>query len=402
MSKITWHVEERDIKDLIPADYNPRKLSADERRDLENSIQEFGEVVPVVVNVGKRKDVLIGGHQRTTLYADLKKKKVKVMVPSRELTLDEEKRLNLRLNKNTGSWDFEKLAEMELETLIEVGFGDEELSTLWDDVDMMNDNFDVERARKEIKTPKARPGYIYQLGSHRVMCGDSTDLDQMSNLMQGKLADVVYIDPPKEKVRKKKDAEQESLLEVVVENTIEFAAPNAHMFCWTDEKGIASTSVVLRAFGVAVQNVCMWIKQSVNMNPKVAFSNVYQPCVYGTRGKPKLNKMHSKVSGILNKEVDADNQLQEDVLGIVPLWLDRHDDTKEHPDQKPVTLCERPLKRTSSPGDTILDPFGGSGSLLVACEQIGRTACVMEKDPVYVDVIIKRWEAFTNRKAKRA
>ena len=105
MKQLTWKTEKRKVKELIPADYNPRSLSAKQRQDLLESIEEFGKVIPIVVNIGKRKNVLIGGHQRTTIYADLGIEEVEVRVPSRELTAEEEKRLNLRLNKNTGSWD---------------------------------------------------------------------------------------------------------------------------------------------------------------------------------------------------------------------------------------------------------------------------------------------------------
>ena len=128
MKAVTWTTEKRKVSDLIPADYNPRKMTEQEERDLRDSIEEFGRVIPVVVNIGKRSNILIGGHQRTSIYN--KDAEIEVMVPSRELTKEEEKKLNLRLNKNTGSWDFEKLKTMDISLLLDVGFGDEELSTL--------------------------------------------------------------------------------------------------------------------------------------------------------------------------------------------------------------------------------------------------------------------------------
>lgn len=106
MKKITWTTEKRKVKDLLPADYNPRKMDEQERRDLEESIEEFGQVVPIVVNIGKRKDVLIGGHQRTKIYADLGYKEVDVMVPSRQLNKEEEKRLKRNLlTKNQRNYE---------------------------------------------------------------------------------------------------------------------------------------------------------------------------------------------------------------------------------------------------------------------------------------------------------
>jgi ParB-like chromosome segregation protein Spo0J len=134
--KLTWSVTARKVIDLTKNGYNPRKLSESERRDLENSIKEFGAVVPIVLNIGSRTNIIIGGEQRLKIYADLGIAEVECMIPSRELTLEEEKELNLRLNKNTGSWSEELLKEFNMDMLLDVGFGDEELQNLFDDVDM--------------------------------------------------------------------------------------------------------------------------------------------------------------------------------------------------------------------------------------------------------------------------
>lgn len=425
MTKITWKIEKRKVKDLVPADYNPRKMTEQERRDLEDSIKEFGQVIPVVVNVGKRKDVLIGGHQRTTLYADLGYEDVEVMVPSRELTKEEEKKLNLRLNKNTGSWDFEKLKDINLEMLLDVGFGDEELQVFFDDVDMLDGDFNTGRAIKEIKTPKAKHGDVYQLGDHIVMCGDSTNPEDVKKLMGKDLADVVYCDPPYNigldynkgvdnrkstyggsfdgKKDSKKDAEYAEFVATTLGNALAVAKPNTHVFYWCDEKYIWLLQTLFKENKVRNERVCLWIKNNAFPRPQSAFNKVYEPCVYGTRGKPYLNKGLNGLNEILNKEVSTGNQLHEDIFEIITLWLDKRDPTTEyqHPTQKPVTLAEKPLKRCSAPGHIVLDLFGGSGSTLMACEQIKRKARLMELDPIFVDVIIKRWEEFTNLKAKK-
>lgn len=423
--KITWKTENRKVKDLIPADYNPRKMTEQERRDLEESIKEFGQVIPVVVNVGKRKNVLIGGHQRTTLYADLGYEDVEVMVPSRELTQEEEKKLNLRLNKNTGSWDFEKLKDMNLELLLDVGFGDEELQVFFDDVDMLDDSFNRGGAIKEIKTPQTKPGDMWQLGEHIVMCGDSTKPEDVKKLMGKETADVVYCDPPynigldynkgvenkKElyggafsgKKDSKKDAEYAEFVATTLANALEVSKPNTHVFYWCDEKYIWLLQTLFKENKIRNERVCLWIKNNAFPRPQTAFNKVYEPCVYGTRGKPYLNKSLNGLNEIMNKEISSGNQLHEEILEMLTIWLDRRDPTTEyeHPTQKPVTLAEKPLKRCSAPGHVVLDLFGGSGSTLIACEQIKRKARLMEQDPIFVDVIVKRWEEFTNLKAKK-
>jgi hypothetical protein len=194
--KITWSPATRKLGDLIKNGYNPRKLSENERRDLEKSIQEFGTVVPIVLNIGSRANTIIGGEQRVKVYADLGIEEVECMVPSRELSLEEERELNLRLNKNTGSWDEELLKDFDMSVLLDVGFGDEELQNLFDDVDVVDDEFDVEKALKETIAPRVKSGEIWELGKHRLLVGDSTDGELVQKLMAGDLADIVYCDPP--------------------------------------------------------------------------------------------------------------------------------------------------------------------------------------------------------------
>ena len=379
----------------------------------------------MVVNVGKRKDVLIGGHQRTTLYKKKGITEVDVMVPSRELTKDEEKKLNLRLNKNVGSWDYEKLKEIDLTLLLEVGFDENDMQITFDDVEVLDDDYNVAKKLKEIKTARIKPGEVWQLGRHRVMCGDSTDDLNVSKLMGKDLADVVYCDPPYNigldydkgtegkkstyggsytgKKDKKKDAQYGEFVDATIKNAIAHAKPNHHIFYWCDEAYIWLLQMLFKDNGIMSNRVCLWIKNNSFPKPQVAFNKVYEPCVYGTRGKPYLNKAYNGLNEILNKEISLGNQGQEDIMDMLNLWLVRRDDTNsyQHPTQKPVTLAEKPLKRVSAPGHVVLDLFGGSGSTLIACEQIGRTALLMEQDPIFATVIIDRWEVFTNQKAKK-
>lgn len=424
---LTWRSEKRKVKELTPADYNPRKMTEQERRDLEDSIREFGAVIPIVVNVGKRENVLIGGHQRVTIYADLGIEETDVMVPSRELTGEEERRLNLRLNKNTGSWDFEKLKDMDLTLLLDVGFGDEELATLWDDVDVIDDEFGAGAAAKEIKVPKTKPGDVYILGGHRLMCGDSMKPEDVKKLMGADLADTIYCDPPYNigldysmgmgelyhnkqsyggTYSKKNDAkttkDYAELLARTLDNALEASRPNTHVFYWCDENFIWMLQELYRERKLTLKRVCLWIKNNMNLKPQTAFNKVYEPCVYATRGKPYLNRAMTKLHEIMNKEVGTGNQVHEDIMEMITLWVTKRDAIYEHPTQKPVTLAEKPLKRCTSPGHIVLDLFGGSGSTLIACEQLNRKCRMMEQDPVFCDVIVNRWEVFANKKAKKA
>lgn len=412
MKNITWTIEKRKVADLKEADYNPRKMTEQEERDLDESIGEFGAVIPVVINIGKRANILIGGHQRTRLYTRRGIEEVDVMVPSRELTIAEEKRLNLRLNKNVGSWDQEKLRDMGLNLLLDVGFGDDDLQVFFDDVDVIDDNFNTGRAIREIKNPKAKKGQVYQLGDHRLMCGDAQEVEDVHTLL-GKLhADMIFNDPPltlkneghvlTPKKERKDLGDYAAFLDVSIENALQYAKPNVHIFYWTQEKDIWLLQTLMRERKLKADRVLLWIKSDMQITPKNAFNKAYEPVVYATRGKPFINTGIKNLSEILNKEIDSGNQIQEDVWEYLNLWIDKSDrkDAYDYTFQKPVTLIEKPLKRCTAPGHVVLDLFGGSGSTMIACEQLKRRACVMEKDPVMVDVIIRRWEEFTNQKAK--
>jgi DNA modification methylase len=424
MTKLTWTTAKRKVADLLPAGYNARKMTENERRDLEDSVKEFGAVVPVVLNVGTRHNMLIGGHQRVAIYADLGITEIDVMVPSRQLDETEEKRLNLRLNKNTGSWDQEKLKLFDMDMLLDVGFGDEDLQALFDDVDVIDDEFDVEKAIKETKVARVKPGELWQLGEHRLLVGDATDAEQVKKLMGGDLADVIYCDPPYNigldyskgvstsgkyegsftgRNDSQKDAVYAAFLDASLKAALAVAKPNAHAFFWCDERYIWLLQTLYRQNGIDNKRVCLWIKNNFNMTPQVAFNKACEPCAYGTRGKPFLNKGITNSNELLNKEIGSGNQVHDEILDIIDLWLERRDNAQsyEHPTQKPVTLNEKPLKRCSAPGHVVFSGFAGSGSDLIACQQLNRKWRGVEIDPIFATVCLDRWEAFTNLTATR-
>ncbi len=423
MIKILWKTEKRKVKDLIPADYNPRKISDKERFDLKESIKEFSEVEPVVINTDNH---LIGGHQRVSIYADLKIEEIDVRIPNRQLNIEEEMRLNLRLNKNTGDWDHEKLAEMNIDMLLNVGFGDEELSDMWDNVDIIEDDFKLKKAVEKAKETKIKNGDIYELGKHRLMCGDSTSEEDLKKLMNNEKALMVYCDPPyniglnyndglttkgkyqgeKEAVKvndSKKIGDYKNFIFSTLKNAHKNADKNAHFFYWCDEKYIWMIQQLFAEDGIDNKRVCMWVKNNFNMTPQIAFNKVYEPCIYGTTGKPFLNNKYKNLNEILNKEVESGNQVHDEIFDIINIWLAKRDIAQdyEHPTQKPITLHEKPIKRCTAPGSIILDLFGGSGSTLIAAEQLKRKAFLMEINPIFCQVIINRYEEYTNRKAKK-
>ena len=413
--KITWSSATRKLSDLIKNGYNPRSLSENEKRDLEKSIKEFGTVVPVVINIGSRANIIIGGEQRVKVYADLGIDSIECMVPSRELTLEEEKELNLRLNKNTGSWNEELLKEFDMSLLLDVGFGDEELQNLFDDVDMTEDDFDLEKAIKETPVAKVKLGEIYELGKHRLLVGDSTDENQVKELMKDDLADIIFCDPPfnisweyggkygGEYKDNKSEKEYYDFIDKSIETGRKFSKPDSHFFYWSDPNSIGLTQSLYDKHGIRKRRVCLWIKSNQNCTPKIAWNRLYEPCTYGTIGKPYLNPNFRNANEILNQEVTTGNQVLDELQDMIDLWLVKRDNTQDylHPTQKPVTLNEKPFKRCSAPLHVVFSGFAGSGSDLIACEELNRVWRGVEKDPIFATIVIDRWEKFTNLKAKK-
>jgi len=412
---LEWHNEKRKVKELIPADYNPRYLTDKDRYDLEQSITRFNEVEPVVINIGSRNNVLIGGHQRLIIYADLGKEEIDVRVPNRELTIEEETELNLRLNKNTGSWDWNKLKDIDINKLLDVGFSDEELSILHNEI-IDDEEEGIQSTKKEKITTEIKNGDIIKLGQHTLMCGDSTKIDDVKKLMGGNLADVIYCDPPYNigldynegmNVRhqnrelqyqgqytsrddKKSYNDYYRFIEQTMRNSIAVAKNDSHFFYWCDQTYIGMIQQIFKENGITNRRVCLWIKNISNPTPQIAFNKLYEPCVYGTRGRPYLNKTINNLNEILNKQISADN-IYNDIMLYFDLWLVSRDSQYDHPTQKPISLNEKPIKRCSKVGDIILDLFGGSGSTLLACEQMKRKCFIMENDPLFCQVIVNRF-----------
>jgi DNA modification methylase len=422
-NKITWSVTERKVSDLIKNGYNPRKLSQSEREDLEKSVTQFGTVVPVVLNTGSRKNIIIGGEQRIKIYADLGIEKIDCMVPSRELTTLEEQELNLRLNKNTGSWDTELLKIMDMDMLLDVGFGDEELQSLFDDVEVVDDEFNLEKAIKETIEPKVKTGQVWKLGEHKLLVGDSTDSEMVGLLMENEKAHLVLCDSPynigisynsgvtggqnyggsySKKDDSKTDANFKEFLKKSMTVAKAYSTPSTHFFYWADSQYIGMIQDLYKDLKVQYRRLCLWIKNNANITNKIAFNKMHEVCLYGTIGKPYLNTSINNYGEILNQEIGTGNQAHEDILDMIDLWLIKRDNVQDylHPTQKPVTLSERPLRRCSAPGHIIFSGFGGSGSDLIACEQLHRKWRGVEIDLIFATIIIDRWEKFTNLKAE--
>lgn len=413
-------IQQIKISQLNPASYNPRKWNEQSVTQLTESINRFGLVDPIIVNGATgRKNIVIGGHFRLKVAKDLGFKEVPVVyvnIPDEAA----EKELNLRLNRNTGEWDLELLKQFDIDLLLDVGFDDHDLGDIWNDaLETDEDNFDVDKAVKQAASTDIKVGDLFQLGQHRLICGDSTDNHVINRLVDGKQPTMFYSDPiynigldydkgisakagyGGKTNDSKSEAEYRTFLKDILTAALPTLTANAHVFMYCDQNYIGLVQSLMTEQGLKNRRVCLWIKNGFNVVPQIAFNKAYEPCVYATRGKPYLADSSKNLIEVLNKEIAPGNRTIDDIIDLFDVWLAKREAGQDyqHPTQKPVTLHEKALKRCTKPGDVILDVFGGSGSTLIACEQMNRTALLSEIEPVFCQVIIDRWEAMTGQKA---
>lgn len=416
------HIVQVPIGDLRAAEYNPRRHDDAMEEQLCESITKFGFIDPILVNgAPNRKNVILGGHFRVEVAKKLGYETIPcvyVSIPD----LNKEKEINLRLNKNTGEFDIDLLKNLDIELLLNVGFDDADLNGIWGDaLSTEDDGFDAEKAVSEIKVPKTKLGDLYSLGGHRLLCGDSTDLASVQRLVGKELVPMFYCDPPYNigldynkgvstsgkyggfKTNDSKTLDDYRLfLKVTVQNALAVSLPDTHAFYWCDETYIGMVQSIFSELGLTNRRVCLWLKDNFNMTPGVAFNKVAEPCVYATRGKPFLAPGITNLNEIMNKEIATGNRMIDDILDLLNIWLVKRLPAQEyeHPTAKNPKLHEKAIRRCTKVGDVILDLFGGSGSLLVAAEQLKRRAFLCEQEPIFCDVIIKRYEELTGNKAK--
>ena len=421
--KLKWRTEQRRVDDLLPFKHNPRSISEKQRFDLLKSIRKFGLVeIPAINTDGK----ILAGHQRIASLQLLNRgnELIDVRVPNRPLTEKEYKTYLLTSNRVHGDWNYEILAEhFDIGTMLVSGFEDNDLSVIFaDSLEVTDDQFDIEAELKKIKKPKAKLGDIYALGRHRLICADSTNPATAKKLVGKNKIDMIYCDPiynislnydsgvggkasyggTVEDL--KPDDEYKIFLKRSMVNALSVTKPDAHIYFWCDQKYIGLVQGLFSELGLNNRRVCLWIKGPANPVPAVAFGKCYESCVYATRGKPYLSPVSLSFSEVLNKELGpSGNKLLDDIMDLADIWLAKRVPSQEyqHATQKPITLHERPIKRCTKPGDTILDLFGGSGSTLLAAEAMKRVCFMAEIEPIFVDLIVNRYEKATNNKARK-
>jgi len=423
------------------AEYNPRKISEKDLKDLMKSLTEFGTVDPLLVNsASERKNVVIGGNQRLMALKKLGYKDVPVVyldIPG----LEQEKELNIRLNRNQGEWDFDLLAKFDENLLSAIGFTSEELDDVFD-VDPTPEVFDLEKELKKLKIDKIifQKGDVYQLGNSKLMCGDSTIKADIFKLIHEEKADMCFTDPPyildylkgkqrhgnptvgfgakKNRRYLETDVLPPDFTEKWMSNIAKVQNEHFSIIVYENWRNIRTIWGEMEKYW-KVKNMIVWhlpnrnqgfaakyrffSKHDIaivgaNKDADIEFNlsqegdglqNEYETALYAISGRPqwegyKKGKKICPTDFIQFNAADEKSSGQGIIFGT-----------------KPIEILIPYIKVLTKRDDLIIEPFGGSGSTLIAATRMKRRCYVMEKSPVYAEVIRNRWERLTGKKARK-
>jgi DNA modification methylase len=372
------------VKNLVPYARNSRTHSDAQVSQIAASIKEFGFTNPVLIDENSG---IIAGHGRILAAQHLKIDEVPAIVLS-HLTDIQKKAYVIADNKlalNAG-WD-EELLRLEFDELDSAGFDLDLTGFSLDEIDALQVNevedglTDEDAVPDAPETPVSKLGDIWQLGNHRLMCGDSTSIDEVSRLLDGQTADMVFTDPPYgvdyEGINNDDRSGLEDLLRGAFGCYTAITKAGASSYVFHSDKCADIFHKVFREF-FHFSSMIIWAKNSLTLS-RTDYQSQHEPCLYGW------------IKGGSHKFYGDRKQ--------VSIWRFDKERVEGHTTPKPVSLIERALENSSKSEDVIADLFGGSGSTLIACEKLNRHARLMELDEKYVDVIIKRWQDFTGKDA---
>ncbi|MDO7877824.1 DNA modification methylase [Hymenobacter sp. ASUV-10] len=401
LEPLEWHNAQRCVRDLIPLSYNPRTLTDEGRARLTRSIEKFNLVEIPVVNLD---NVVLAGHQRLAVLLDLGRgdELVDVRMPNRQLTKDELDEYNITSNVGAGIWDYQSLLDnfshLQLDTILDTP-ALEQLASL--------SALTVPPAEEQEfdPTPPATPvsvlGDVYEFHSdgqallHRLVCGSSTDSDVVARALgEGVLIDLVNTDPPynvdyqgktKDALKIENDSMSDGnfrqfLLDFYT-NCYTFMRPGAPIYVFHADSEGANFRLAFKDAGLKLSQCLVWVKQQFVMG-RQDFHWQHEPILYGW----KEGAAHTWCS----------DRKQTTVLNF-----DRPQRNADHPTMKPLDILAYLVECSSTPGAICFDGFGGSGSLLITCEKAGRQARVVELDPRYVDVHVRRYAQFMRDNQRR-
>jgi DNA modification methylase len=430
-------IKRMNMADLTPAEYHPRKKQDPGGKTFDAlalSMRQFGYVEPIIWN--RQTGNIVGGHNKRNVLLSMGVQEDDVSIV--DLPLEKEKLLNVALNKigsDPALWDLPRLKDLmiEFETLnldVELtGFDKIEIEKLLSR-DVVEDGFDGDAEAEKILTPVTRLGDVYKLGRHRIMCGDSTSVAAIKALMDGRKADIVFTDPPynvnygstmKDNVRGKTSKENTGrkilndhfqttdgfyqFLRAAIAAFQPFVAGDVYVCMSSSELHTLQTAFA--DCGGHFSTFIIWIKNHFTIG-RANYQRQYEPILYGWfegsshywSGVRNLGDVYGRQD--IKRDTDGTPLVRVESCGIESdIWeFAKPQVSKEHPTMKPIGLVARAIRNSSKPGALVLDSFGGSGTTMMAAEQTNQTCYLMELDPKYCDVEVKRWELFTGAKAE--
>ncbi len=438
MSDLQWRTEQRKVEALLPWSGNPRKLTDEQAEQLKRSLEKFNLVEIPAIDTDDR---LIAGHQRVKILLALGRgdEEIDVRVPNRKLTTEEFEEYNVRSNLTTGEWDFDKLGELDEAFLTDIGFDSTELDRIFGEEDTP-EVFDLQKelAKLDIKDIEIKKGDVWAFGESRMMCGDSTIEADFTRLMDGHRADMCFTDPPyildylKGKTRHgdattgfgyKRDRrylETESLpdnfTELWMTNVAGAAKPDFSIIVYENWKNIRTIWDEMEKRW-KVKNMIVWHLENRHQgfSSKYRFFNKHDIAMVGASGDVPYN--HEEEEAPLQEEYETAlyaisgkpnwEKYEKGKKNCPTDFIEFRASDEKHSGQgvvfgtKPTEILIPYIKILTKRGDLIIEPFGGSGSTLMAATKMKRRCYLMEKSPVYAEVIRKRWEKMTGLKAER-
>lgn len=410
---LEWISGIEDVKKLKPWKENPRDITNAGFEKLKGRIRQRGFHSSIVVDID---NTILSGNMRWRALNALGIKKVNILRPNRKLTSEERKKIALESNLNDGEWNMEALKSFNLELLTDVGFDQMKLVEFWDkDQKVANEPFDLEKEIKIAQKTDIKRGNMYQLGLHKLICADATDPNTVIKLMNGVKVDLINQDPPfniglsyDKGVGGKKsnknygggtndnmsDEGYKDFIRKMIRNALSVSKKDCHVAYWADERFVWVFQTLYKELGIASKRLLIWVKNNASPTPRTAFNKATEYIIYGTTGSPYLSPNVQNANEIINFDTTTGNDLLDELSNII-LQKRLPSNQYHHPTQKDPQVHSKILKRCTKIGDAVLDLTAGSGSIMSACEQLGRVAYMCDYEPVFCQVILNRYKKMT-------
>lgn len=399
-----WLIEKRKVSELIKNDRNPRIINKETLKGVRESLKRNGYIDKIVIN---NKNKILSGHARQIILSEQDPEmEIDVIVAQRDLTPEEEDNVLLGMNTQGGKWNMDDLG-LKFDPLTLEAF-DIEFNQIEPEKEVEED---TPPEVDDQNPPKTKLGDVWILGEHRVMCGDSTSVTDVEKLMGGQKADMVFTDPPynvnvTSRSKKngnniiKNDNMSEEDFDIFIYNCFlilsKFSKDSSPFYIWHNHHCQVLFEKNLIKNDFIIKSQIIWTKDIPSYTP-ILYRQQHEICFYCSKKNQDIKTEIGKDSTIWNvPSIQSANSSDE----YGKKWFSGGSKNLNlHVTQKPVLLPSKALKNSTIVGDLVLDLFGGSGSTLIACEQLNRKCFMMELDPKYVDVIVKRWQNLTGKTA---